>query len=253
MLDKMDRQYKIFLKNMMEILKEKYKSYSEILWLFQSIDKHNISMYLNDNEVKDLKHDTPMTEAINVLFKKIYSNWKFFDYGMINEVVEVSESESLKQLVQDYTKKINDVLTKYDLNSLYETTPENICKRDRNTSIFKIKCEVGKVYHEQWISIKTALHKCFGVSEGALQFDSIVRGCVILVCKISIQAKYHLLKLKIKTNQLKPLATMKIASLIIDDEVELKVPSECITEVTTCHCVSNYVHSSYMYYLCTYV
>ena len=232
----MNYQYIIFLNDLRKILEDKCDRISQVLSLFQSSDKHNISMFLNGTELKDLYYE-PMSTAMDVLFQTICTNWKFFDYGMIDAVVETSESTRAKQLVLNYTERINEALKKYDLNSIYNTIQEKIYKR-QNASILKIKCEVEKVYFEEWKSIKAALHKCFSVPEGTFQFDSTIPGCITLIYKSSLQAKNHLLEIKITNCQLKPLATMKITSLIIDDEVELKVPFECNTEVTTCHYIS---------------
>ena len=243
----MNIHYHFFLNELKKILEEENHRFFQVVYLFQDQDKNHLSMFFNSDKLAAL-NDKPMLTAMDVLFEEIYRNWRFFDYGVIEGVVERSNSERAKQLVQEYTTKINEELKEYDLTSLYDTTQENICQCDRNTSILKIKCELENIYVEQWNSIKIALHRCFSeLPEGTFQFDSTIPGCVTLICKVSKQAKYHLLDIKIKTYQLKPLATMKITSLIIDDEVELQVPSDCYTEVT----LSMYQYVVYV--LCTVV
>ena len=230
MLQSMKDLYTGFLINLSDMFQKKRIDVKKILFKLQLDDKYSLSMFANDNNMmKDLR-DLPEDEAIDEMFYQIKKHWRFFDYGVIDDVIKKSKCKEAEDEIQKYTEEMKEILL---LAMPCEVIQQKSINHERNIRILKIKCEKEEIDITHWNSIKNAVCRCFDLPEGTLKFDNTMPGCVIIICKILLQAKDHLMKFKITKHCLKPLASMKITYLKIDDKVELTVPSECDTEVTT--------------------
>ena len=228
-VSKMNHKYSTLLKSLKKLYIKKKVSALDIVSELPYNNKGNLSVF-DDTYVKILK-DKPLCEALDDLFYEIKKQWKFFDCDVIESIIEGNPFDEAERLLKNYHDEIKKIL-EYDLNERYSITEENFCKYEEINHVLRIKCDLEKVFVEQWKSIKQALNKCFNFPRGTLQFDCTVSGCITLICKISLPARKYLLQLKFTKHQLKPLADLKILSLIIDGK-ELKVPLEHNTKVTT--------------------
>ena len=226
-LEAMKTQYFNFISDLTTLFQKNQIDVRSILSMLYSHDNNNLSMFLNDGMIESW-HGMPVSVAINVMFSEI-RRWKFCDYGVIEQIVKISKCKEAEKMLQDYTYEINGVLMK-DITK-YQPVIGEMCISERNIRVLKIKCKEDNISVGQWNAIKQALCRCFGFPEGTLKFDSTISGCLTIICKFLLQAKNHLMQLKITKRQLKPLTSMRITCLTIDDEVELKVPPECDTEV----------------------
>ena len=65
----------------------------------------------------------------------------------------------------------------------------------------------------------------------------VIQNCIILECRILPTVKDYLLRLEITTCELRSLSELKITSLILNDKMELQIPSDCSAKVIS---VSSY-------------
>ena len=226
-LTDMKTRYLNFISDLIMLFQRNQIDVVPILSMLHSHDKNNLSMFLNSGMIKFCS-SMLVSVAIDVMFSEI-KQWMFCDYGVIEQIVKGSGKQEAKQMLQDYTNEINEVLMKD--KTKYQPVIGEMYNPESNVRVLKIKCEEDNISVGQWNAIKQALCRCFGFPEGTLKFDSTISGCLIIICKFLLQAKNHLMQLKITKRQLKPLTSMRITCLTIDDEVELKVPPECDTEV----------------------
>ena len=196
-------------------------------------DEKNISVFASD-ELNKKVHNMTTNEAMNELFHQVAHDFKYFDCEMLEAFVKGSGCTDAINLFETYYKQIeNTLLVDLKLISERDRMQADDDKAKGKARIFKIKCEEEKIDVKKWNLIKQTLNKCFKSPMATFHFNNVKPGCLTFICEISLQAKSYLLQLKITEHQLKPLATMKITCLIIDDEWELKVPLECNNEVTT--------------------
>ena len=228
----MNRKYSDLLTNLQKLFQSKQISIRKFFSELQYHDTGNLRIFAS-YDVSALV-SKPINEAMDELFYMIQNEWKFFDYDLIDSIVKMSGCKEAEDLLTGYISEIDGRLN-IDFEP-HKPLLESISKGS-TTKVLKIKCEVEKVSIKQWISIKEALKRCFHLPDGTLQFNNTISGSITLIAKISLQAKNYLLQLKITKRQLKPLSTMKIVCLTIDDEVILRVPLECNTEVIICNII----------------
>ena len=218
---------------MLEDLQEKFIECgvcpTQILNGLRVNDDNNVSAFSTES-VKDVL--TNPEEAMDILFSQISVSIKYFDCEMLEAYVRGTECTAAIQLFDKYYEEIGNCLLA-DSVLISEQNQADNYNAEGETRIFKIKCEEKKIEVKKWNLIKKALNKCCESPKATFHLNTVTPGCLIFICKISLQAKNYLLQLKFTKNQLKPLAAVKITCLIIDDEWELKVPLECNNEVIT--------------------
>ena len=198
----------------------------------ESIERIRENLFYADaNKLSLLSH--PIVEtitSIRTMFTLIRQIYRFYDFSVLKILVRISNCSEAQKLIQEYEKEINDLLIQdLKLTPLLETEEY---MHSSNSNKLEILCEMETMSARQYNFITDTL-KTIGLPPGSLLLKVVKQGSLIIVYEISPRLKDYLLNLSITTHMLKPLADLKIRSLIINDEMELKIPNDCDTEVSS--------------------
>ena len=203
----------------------------------ESIEKIRGDLFYADaNKLSLLSH--PIVETITSIrtmlinFMFIRQDYRFYDLSVLKILVGVSNCKEAQKLIQEYEKEINDLLIQdLKLKPLLETEQY---MHSGNSNKLEILCEMKTMSARQYNFITDTL-KTIGLPPGSVLLNDVKQGSLIIVYEISPRLKDYLLKLHITTHMLKPLADLKIRSLKVNDEMELKIPNDCDTGVSSRH------------------
>ena len=186
-------------------------------------------IYADANKLSLLSH--PIIEtitSIHTMFTLIRKIYRFYDFSVLKILVRVSNCTEAQKLIHEYEEKINDLLIQdLDLKPLLETEEY---MHSGNSNKLEILCQMKTMTARQYNFITDTL-ATIGLPPGSVLLKVVIQGSLIIVYEISPRLKDYLLNLSIIARMLKPLADLKIRSLIINDEMELKIPNDCDTEV----------------------
>ena len=222
-LHDLNAKFVTLVEELSEIFKRKKKSYPvrKMITGLCTADKGNLTFFATDEcfrLAKTIDYDT--------LFHHIGRECKYFDFIILKTFIDGSKCTEAKKLMDNYIKEIeNTVITDLNLEEYDDSQTEDTAKK------LEIICDRKKVKLEELTLIVETVQRCLKLPSGSISVKDVKKNCIILVCRIPENVKYYLLQLKIGIHELKPLSALKIQSLIIDDEIELKIPLDCNTKV----------------------
>lgn len=208
------------LKNIFEEEEERYPVPNIITGLCIA-DRHNLSFFSTERCLHSVK-------TIDEIFFYIGRECKYYDFTILKTFIDGSGCRKAKGLLEKYIKEIeNSVISGLDL------TPEilDICRQPLLTKQFEITCDKNELKVKELNLIIETVHKCLRLPRASILVKDVKNNCIILVCRIPSAVKDYLLWLKIIAYELKPLSVLKVMTLTIDDEWELKIPLDCDSEV----------------------
>ena len=165
-------------------------------------------------------------QTIEELMFYIGRECKDFDYTILKTFINGSGCVEAKVLMEHYIKEAEDLLLT-DLNlKLEQASGDEI-----NMKKLEIVCDKKKLHVKELTLIVETLQRCLNLPSASVSVKDVIQCCVILVCRIPATVKCYLLQLKAIVKELKPLFNLKVKSLLIDEEFELKVPLNCDNEV----------------------
>ena len=202
-------------------LKEIFMDYSipDIVTGLCTADKGNLTFF---SSIKCLHS----AKTIHDVFFYIAREFKYFDFIVLKTFIDGSKCTEAKQLMDNYIKEIeNSVITDLNLKEYDHSQIED------NTKKLEIICDLTKLNVKELALIVETVQRCLKLPSASISVKDVKRNCIILVCRIPENVKYYLLQLKIIIHELNSLSALKIQSLIIDDEIELKIQLDCNTKV----------------------
>lgn len=171
--------------------------------------------------------------SIEDLFYWIRLSYTFYDYSTLLDVIKLSQCDEAIKLMDEYVNEIKDILIEdLNLQSLTQTEYKHSAGRSKLVILSEKKTMSAKEYNS-FIKMFT---ECLGLPQGSFTLKATISGSTVLVYEISPKVKNHLINFVFDVHKLKPLNFLKISCLIIDEEVELKVPLDGDTEVTLYVC-----------------
>lgn len=195
------------------------------------------SILVNNHELSLLAH--PVTEtvtSVKAIFELVRGNYRFYDYAMLEKLVDLSHLSEAKKLMGEYILEIQDILIQgLNINIAREYEYYN------PTNKMEVSCGMQIISAEQQHFLIITLHKCLGLPPYSVLLKDVKTGSIVLTYEILPNVRDYLRNLTITAHQLKPLVHFKIQHLIINKEVELKVPLNCDTEV--CNNIHVYIAS----------
>lgn len=188
-------------------------------------------IYADVNKLSLLSHPVIKTiTSIHNMFTVIRKTYRFYDFSVLKILVRLSNCSKAQKLINDYEEEVNDLLIQdLDLKPLLETEEY---MHSGNSNKLEISCEMETMSARQYNFITDTL-KTIGLPSGSVLLKDVKQGSLIIVYEISPRLKDYLLNLSITAHMLKPLADLKIRGLIINDEMELKIPNDCDTEASS--------------------
>ena len=220
-LDDLNAKYVTLLEELKKIFKEKCYPVKDIINGLCTADKGNLTFFAAD-ECFHLRN----TLDVDDVFYYIGKHCKYFDFTILKTYINGSKCTEAKQLIDNYIKEIeSSVITDLNLNEYDHLQTEDTTKK------LEIICDLNKLNVKELTLIVETVQRCLKLPSASISVKDVKKNCIILVCRIPNNVKYYLLQLKIIIYKLKPLSALKIQSLIIDDEIELKIPLDCNTKV----------------------
>ena len=212
----------IRLTNIYEREKERYPIENLIIG-FCGVDTDNSSYFSKEDCINSIP-------TVQNFFWRVAQECKYFDYRRLKRFVYGSECEDAKKLMEQYISEVDKtIINALNLQTQYEDAKKY--NYGENTAKIFIKYREDKLSGKEIELILDTVERCLKLSGGSLQMQDIIRNCIILVCKIQLKVKDYLLKLELTTYELRLLSDRKIQSLILDDEMQIKIPSNCDNKV----------------------
>ena len=224
-LDDLNAKYVALIRRLNDTFQKNKKSYPvrKMITGLCTADKGNLTFFATDECFRLAK-----TIDYDDVFHHIGKDCKYFDFTILKTFIDGSNCTEAKQLMDNYIIEIeNTVITDLNLNEYDHSQTEDTAKK------LEIICDLKKLNVKELTLIVETVQKCLKLPSGSISVKDVKKNCIILVCRIPENVKYYLLQLKISIHELTHLFALKIQSLIIDDEIELKIPLDCNTKVCT--------------------
>ena len=224
-LDDLNAKYVALLRRLNHTFQENEKSYPvrEMITGLCTADKGNLTFFATDECFRLAK-----TIDYDDVFHHIGKDCKYFDFTILKTYIDGSNCTKAKELMDNYIKEIeNSIITDLNLKEYDHLQTEDTAKK------LEIICDRKKVNVKELTLIVETVQRCLKLPSASISVKDVKKNCIILVCRIPESVKYYLLQLKISIHELKPLSALKIQLLIIDDEMELKIPLNCNAKVCT--------------------
>ena len=209
-------KYAKMLKELEKIFNDNKFDVTVLKHCFRISDKNKLSLFPDAMMQTD--------DSVENLFIFIRDEVKYFEYNELKLLVEISGFEKAKELVDAYISEVKSELIQ---NGDFERTREY----QHCDSTLKLISNAENITAEEYNLVKDHSNNVFNLPPGSCSFREISKGSIIIVFEISQKVKKYLMKLTFTANNLKPLADLKMKCYVIDNEMELKLPSDCNTEV----------------------
>ena len=238
-LDELIKKYEKLLSNLKNIFTRIKYPVQKMISIICFDDKQNLSRFHDPVICKIVK-------SIEDLFHWISLYLKFYDYSILQTVVSISQCDEAVLLMDEYVTEIEDTLI-HDLDLKSGSQMEEY-KINGDTSKVEVTCEIKKLSVKEYNYFIKTLTRWLNLPPGSVMLKEITQDSedyIIFTYEISSKVKDYLMDFTFTTCELKPLAAVEIASVIMDDKVELKVSSGWDTEVTLYTCL--FVTKQYVY------
>ena len=224
-LETLNTKYVTLIGELKMIFEKEEKRYpvSNIIIGLCTADKGNLTYFANIECLRSAK-------TLDEVFFYIGRECKYFDFTILKTFIDASGCNEAKELMENYIQEIeNSLIVGLDLESEYDNT---LTEWDKNhTKKLEIICDKKELKIKEVTLIIETLERCLKLPKASVSVKDFKQNCIILICRIPKKVKYYLSNLKIIIHKLKPLSALKIKSLIIDNEMELKIPLDCDTKV----------------------
>ena len=221
----LNKKYNALLVQLEEIFKEEEEhcSIKNTIIRLSADDTHNLT-YFSSKECLD------STETVGNMLLYIAKYCKYFSYTILETFVKESRCEKAKKLMEKYTKEIeNTEISDLELQSGYGYGQSGEFKYKDNT--IRIECDRDKLRIGEINLIIHTLESCLKLPSGSVSMVDILRNPITLLCRVRQEIKNYLSELKYIAHELMPLFAFQIRSFMIDEELEMKIPLNCNTEV----------------------
>ena len=219
----MNIKYIEFLTKLKEVFKKKKKHYpvKNIIFNICAADEDNLTYFSG----KDILSVTTIDEV----FHHIAREFKYFNYTILQTFVDASGCREAKKLMDNYVKDVENILiTGFDLKS--ECDNVQISTEQIYKTLLVI-CEKDELSAKKLTSIIETLQQSFNLPRSSVVVRKVIQNCKILECRILPAVEDHLLQCEITAYELRSLSELKIASLVLNDKMELQIPSDCSAKV----------------------
>ena len=213
------RDMKVKYTQMMDDVKNELKHHDVFYLLdkFRDADIDDATIFSKEDAIDKIK-------TVKMLCYYLSSECKIYDYEILEVFMISIDCTKAVEIIRDFTKDFNNSILK-DLNLLdFPKSEFEDFKPSGNNRKLVIKYESMTLSKAEEQAVRTVLYKQFKLKDGAIRFVNIVDGSILLIYRISQKIKNYLLQYKITTDEAVSLRSYKIMQLIIDDEVEMKMP-----------------------------
>ena len=212
------------MNNLEDIFKENDFPVNRLIGSFQVADKNKFSRFSDP-----IIYET--VRSIKDLFTMIRNRFPFYDYLSLQIVVKISGIKEAIKLMDKYVSEVEDEPIQHIISKPEFLTEEH--KPSDGTWKLQLTFDMDTMSTKECSIVTQNLTYIFDLPPGSILVENIKNdGSVILIYEISQKVKEYLINLTFSACELKTLALLKINCFVIDDEVELKVFSNCNTEVT---------------------
>ena len=230
-IDKLANEYGALLENLETIFERINYPVEEMIKVFRSADEDRLSQISHTVVYGRIK-------CIKELFFTISGKFQFYDYSVLQDVVETSKCDEAIKVMADYVDKVENILIKNMNLSLSRDQHKPGCH------ILKIpvSCETVEMSVKDFNLLTRLIAITFNLPPASIDYDYCRRGCIVVVYRISLKVKTYLMNFTIAAHELKPMAALQVKCLIIDNELELKIPLDCDHKVTKYDSISYIVY-----------
>ena len=221
---KLNAAYVMLLHQLKMEIKKNKQYISDMKFGLRTADKHKENYFSSIDLLSTEK-------TIDELFFWIGRDCKYFTYTILKAAIDASGCKKAIKLIDNYIEKVkNIVINSLDLNSENKKVQIGKNKYEENTKRFTVICKKDTLLIEELNLIVKSLEECLKLSPASVLVKEVIHNnCFTLVCRIPLKVQ---LPPKPCAHELKKLSEKEIESLIIDDDkMELKIPSNCDTEV----------------------
>ena len=210
----MKRKYRILLEKLdLAFENEKHHPVPDIIAAFRAYYKDSWFCF----------EGSPLYSAKTVkkVLDFIENECSYFSYTFLERFIQNSKCNKAKELMEDYIKYIENT---------YICVQTDTLKYKKDKNILEIIYEKDNLLVKELKNIIDTLERSLTLPKAsALVKDVITQNCII--CKISLKAKEDLLNNTFTAHKLKELSDLKVQSLVVEDRMKLKIPSDCDNEV----------------------
>ena len=226
-LEDLNAKYVTLISDLKCIFKKEEECYPvpDIITGLCTADKGNLTFFAKEDSLR-------LAKSIDQLFFYIARECKYFDFAILKTFINGSKCLDAKKLMDSYIKEVENSII-VGLNLKVECEKVQNESYENSTKVLKIVCEKDKLQIKELNLIVETVQTCLKLPKASILVKDAKLNCVILICRIPLEVKLYLLQLRIFINELKPLSTLKIKSLIIDEEMELQIPVDCDSKVCT--------------------
>ena len=167
-------------------------------------------------------------QSIKELFSTIAEKFQFYDYSILQAVVKTSRCDEATKEMDGYVNKVEHIL----INSFNLDLSKDRHRPGYHILKIPVSCETVEMSIKDLNLLTRIFASIYNLPPVSIFHDSNRKGSVVVAYRISPKVKTHLMNFPIAAHKLKPMAALNVKCLIIDDELELKIPLDCDHKVT---------------------
>lgn len=215
---KLDLNIKYFtwIEKLRKIFMKQHYSVSEIITGLYTANNGHLTFFFTDESLY-------LARTVDDVFSYIKYHCKYCDLTIIKCFTGACKCAEAVKMINSYMKEIENVaIIESDLRKLDRQEFQS------NVTYLKIVYEANELLVKEYNVILETLCACLKLPKASILLQSIVRKYI--TCKISHGVQDYLRRLEFIACELKPLSTLKIKSLVMED-VELQIPMNYDTKV----------------------